>query len=377
MRRLLLLLTLVIGLGAAPSSLAATGVSITRTGFKPTSVTVVAGQAVTWTNSDTLRHQVVANDGSFSSPVLAANQSFSHAFRTGGTFAYHDGLRPSLRATVAVIPVRTVWITRGGFQPTPISIKAGERVTWTNRDSANHQIVADDGSWSSPVLARGRSYSRAFDGGGTVAYHDGLQPALKGSVVVKPTATESISLAASTRVVTYGGSVVLRGVVENGTPGAAVNVTAVPQAGKTTRAVLSVTTAANGAFSLRVEPRVQTVYVATAAKSSSEPLTVNVRPRVRLTLLGPARRVGIVRVLAARGFVHRYGLLQVWRPRSGLWSSIKRVRLTRSTAGISPTIVTTARFRLHTRHGLRLRLVMPRSQTGPGYVAGSSNVARS
>jgi len=377
MRRLLLLLTLVIGLGATESSLAATGVSITRTGFKPVSVTVVAGQGVTWTNGDTLRHQVVANDGSFSSPVLAANQSFSHVFRSGGTFTYHDGLRPSLRGTVAVIPPRTVWVTRGGFQPTPISIKAGERVTWTNRDTANHQIVTDDGAWSSPVLARGRSFSRTFDVGGTVAYHDGLQPALKGSVVVAPTVTESISLAASAHVVTYGGSIVLRGVVENGTPGAAVAIAAVPQAGKTTRAVLSVTTAANGAFSLRVQPRVQTVYVATAAKSSSDPLTVNVRPRVRLSLLGPARRIGIVRVSAAQGFVKRYGFLQVWRPRSGLWANIKRVRLTRSTAGIAPTIVTTASFRLHTRHGLRLRVVIPRSQTGLGYVAGSSNIARS
>jgi hypothetical protein len=52
------------------------------------------------------------------------------------------------------------------------------------------------------------------------------------------------------------------------------------------------------------------------------------------------------------------------------------VRLTRSTAGISPTIVTTASFRLHMRHGLRLRVLMPRSQTAPGYVSGVSNVAR-
>ena len=184
MRRLLLLLTLMIGLVAAPSSQAATAVSITRTGFHPGSVTVVAGEAVTWTNNDTARHQVVANDGSFSSPVLAANQSFSHVFKAGGSFAYHDGIHPSLRGTLAVIPVRTVWVTRGGFQPTPISIKAGEKVTWTNRTGANHQIVADDGSFSSPVLAGGASFSHTFALAGTFGYHDGLQPALKGTVVV-------------------------------------------------------------------------------------------------------------------------------------------------------------------------------------------------
>ena len=78
MHRLLFLLTLMIGLTAAPSGLAVTGVSITNTGFRPSGTTVVAGQTVTWTKNDTSRHQVVANDGSFSPPVFAAGQSFSY-----------------------------------------------------------------------------------------------------------------------------------------------------------------------------------------------------------------------------------------------------------------------------------------------------------
>ena len=133
MRRLLLLLTLVVGLTAAPSSLAATGVSITSSGFRPAAVAVVADETVTWTNNDSSRHQVVANDGSFSSPVLAAGQSFSHAFRTGGTFAYHDGIRSALRGSVAVIPPRTVWIRGTGFRPTPITIHQ----PWRNASSGS------------------------------------------------------------------------------------------------------------------------------------------------------------------------------------------------------------------------------------------------
>jgi plastocyanin len=377
MRRLLVLITLVAGLASAPPSLAATtGVSITSTGFHPSSVTVVAGDAVTWTNNDAFRHQVVANDGSFSSPVLAANQSFSHVFRNGGTFAYHDGIRPRLRGTVAVIPLRTVWITRSGFRPTPVAIEAGESVTWVNRTAANHQIVADDGSFSSPALARGQSFSHTFASGGTFGYHDGLQPSLKGSVAVKaaPVAA-SLTLGASTQVVTYGGSALLRGTLANGSAGATVTVIGNPQAGKTVRSVLSVPTATNGTFSVRVRPLVQTVYVATSTSTSSRPLAISVRPRLGLTLFAHRTR-GILRVSAARGFVHRYGLLQVFRPRSGLWSSIKRMRLTRSTAGVSPTIVTTASFRLRMHHGLRVRVLMPRSQTVPGYVYGVSNVAR-
>jgi hypothetical protein len=169
--------------------------------------------------------------------------------------------------------------------------------------------------------------------------------------------------------------VLLHGALLNGSAGATVNVIANPQAGKAPRSVLTVPTASNGAFSLRVRPLVQAVYVATSTSTSSRPLAVNVRPRLRLGLFAHRTR-GILRVSAARGFVHRYGLLQVWRPRSGLWSSIKRVRLTRSSAGISPTIVTTASFRLRMHHGLRVRVLMPRSQTVPGYVYGVSNVAR-
>jgi plastocyanin len=375
MRRLLLLLTLVTGLAAAaPTTAATTGVSITSTGFRPASLTVVAGDAVTWTNNDALRHQVVANEGSFSSPVLASSQSFTHVFRNGGTFAYHDGIRPRLRGTVAVIPPRTVWITRSGFRPTPVAIEAGEQVTWVNRTTANHQIVADDGSFSSAVLARGGSFSHTFASGGTFGYHDGLQPALRGSVAVKaaPVAA-SLTLGASSQVVTYGRTALIRGTLANGAAGATVTVIGNPQAGRTVRSVLTVPTATNGAFSVRVRPFVQTVYVATAGSATSRPLAVNVRPRLQLGLFAHRTRATL-RVSAARGFVHRYGLLQVWRPRSGLWSSVKRVRLTRSFAGTSPTIVTTVSFRMH--HGLRVRVLMPRSQTTPGYSYGVSNVAR-
>jgi plastocyanin len=98
---------------------------------------------------------------------------------------YHDSFRPRFRGTVAVIPPRTIWITASGFRPTPISIDAGETVTWVNRTAANHQVVADDGAFTSGVLARGATFTHTFAAGGTFAYHDGLQPALKGSVAVK------------------------------------------------------------------------------------------------------------------------------------------------------------------------------------------------
>jgi plastocyanin len=372
MRKLLLLLTFAAALAAPQPSLAATTkISITKSGFHPAAVTVAAGDAVTWTNDDTARHQVVAGTGSFSSPVLAPNQSYSHTFSTGGTFAYRDSIHPSLHASVTVIPPRTVWITRTGFTPTSISIKAGQRVRWVNRTAANHQVVADDSSFNSPVLAQGNAFGHSFTSGGTYRYHDGLQPSLNGAVVVTATTPESITLAAGARVVTYGGSVVLSGQLANGTAGEKVTLTATPQAGHAGATSEPVTLAADGSFRVTVRPLVQTAYAVAAANSTSSPVVINVRPRVRLGAIG--RRHAVVRVSAARTFVHRYALVQRWNARRHLWRSVRRVRFTRATVVSSSTVVTSVRFAQRFGRGVRLRAFVPRSQVMPGYTSNVSN----
>ena len=87
---------------AAPASTATSTVQIKSTGFVPATVTINQDDSVTWTNTDTKDHQVVANGGSFASPILAKGKSYSHVFRGGGTFRYHDGLHPSLKGTITV-----------------------------------------------------------------------------------------------------------------------------------------------------------------------------------------------------------------------------------------------------------------------------------
>jgi plastocyanin len=379
MRRILMLLTLAVGLVALPSTLAATtSVSITSKSFTPSVVTIPAGDTLTWTNNDTARHQVVANDGSFSSPVLAAKQSYSHTFRTGGSFGYHDGLHPTLRGSVTVIQQRTVWITSSGFVPPTMSIRTGQAVTWVNKTNANQQVVADGGSFASLVLAPGAKFSHMFSTAGTFGYHDGMQPTMKGTVVVTaPPPGESITLESNVDVVTYSGSLLLSGTVSNGTASEKVTITANPQnAGtKTAKSLLTTTTAANGSFSATVHPLVHTVYVAATAKSTSDLLSVDVRPRLRLARFG--RTHAIVTAFAARSFLHRYVLLQRFRSRRGVWATIARVRFTRVTNGASPTVMSGAVFRLHVRHGMRLRVFMPFGQARPGYVSGTSNSIRS
>jgi plastocyanin len=71
------------------------------------------------------------------------------------------------------------------FDPATITIKAGEKVTWTNQDSVGHTVVADDNSWASDNLGKGASYSHTFDKAGTYTYRCGVHPSMKGTVIVQ------------------------------------------------------------------------------------------------------------------------------------------------------------------------------------------------
>lgn len=76
--------------------------------FRPASISITAGQTVTWTNMSASVHNVTANDASFASGALAvansgnAGGSFSHQFATAGTFTYQCTIHPQMTGTVVV-----------------------------------------------------------------------------------------------------------------------------------------------------------------------------------------------------------------------------------------------------------------------------------
>ena len=73
--------------------------------------------------------------------------------------------------------------------PAQMQVKAGTRVTWTNRDSAPHTATATDdaqrGSFDTKVIDKGKSASVTFTKPGTYAYHCDLHPFMHGTVVVR------------------------------------------------------------------------------------------------------------------------------------------------------------------------------------------------
>jgi plastocyanin len=91
---------------AAPSEAPAAGggdaVTIANFAFGPASLSVAAGTTGTWTNADTAAHTATADDGSFDSSSIAPGATFSQAFDTAGTFAYHCSIHPNMTATIEV-----------------------------------------------------------------------------------------------------------------------------------------------------------------------------------------------------------------------------------------------------------------------------------
>lgn len=88
-------------------------------------------------------------------------------------------------STQATSGKNAVSIQNFAFSPTTLTIKVGDKVTWTNKDSAGHSATADDGSFDTGVLSQGQSGSVTFSKAGTYTYHCSVHPMMKGTIIVK------------------------------------------------------------------------------------------------------------------------------------------------------------------------------------------------
>ena len=95
------------------SAVAYTGgqVSISASSFFPKTITIKAGQQITWTNHDSRPHWIASDpypkDDGFaalnSGGALRQGDSYSLSFTKAGTYTYHDNLNPfKLQGTVVV-----------------------------------------------------------------------------------------------------------------------------------------------------------------------------------------------------------------------------------------------------------------------------------
>ena len=86
----------------------------------------------------------------------------------------------------------TITYGTNGFSPATLTIKAGTKVTWTNKsgktfdvESDPHQIHTSYPPMNFGAFSDGSSVSLVFDKTGTYRYHNHLNPSQTGTVIVQ------------------------------------------------------------------------------------------------------------------------------------------------------------------------------------------------
>jgi amicyanin len=76
---------------------------IAKFSFGPPSLTITAGDTVTWTNLDAALHSVTSVNGAFDSGEFGEGETFSFTFTTPGTYDYLCTPHPQMTGQIVVV----------------------------------------------------------------------------------------------------------------------------------------------------------------------------------------------------------------------------------------------------------------------------------
>ena len=90
---------------------------------------------------------------------------------------------PAMAAGTAAMRVE---IRNFTFAPATVTVRAGTRVVWTNKDEEPHTVTSAGSRFtSSAALDSDDSYAFTFSKPGTYAYYCSIHPMMVGTIVVK------------------------------------------------------------------------------------------------------------------------------------------------------------------------------------------------
>jgi plastocyanin len=263
----------------------------------------------------------------------------------------------------ALAATKTINVYGAVFEPARVTVDAGDTVKWVNKDNAQHQIVANNGTFASPVLNPGRTYGHTFKSAGTFGYRDVMGKLKRGTVVVRG-AVASVTLGAGTPIVMYGSQTTLTGAVSNGEAGETVTISEQPAGQTSTKQLATVTTTTGGNFTYTVQPDRLTTYVAAWKNANSVTVTVQVRPKV--TFAPFSRTKMFTKVVS--GVSHANSFVYLQRLSSVGWVTLSKLRL----GPLSGRI-----FKLPRKCGtVTYRIYLSADQAGTGYLDGWSGTQR-
>ena len=72
------------------------------------------------------------------------------------------------------------------FTPAELTVKAGTRITFRNRDDIPHSVVGVNAEFHAKALDTDDTFAFTFAKAGTYVYFCGLHPQMKGKIIVTP-----------------------------------------------------------------------------------------------------------------------------------------------------------------------------------------------
>ncbi len=271
-----------------------------------------------------------------------------------------------LATSAAIAETAGINVSAMGFSPKDVTIEAGNDASFKNTDTVPHAVVVDKTACNLALQPQ-QSSSCAFTAPGTFSYSDpaSKDPAFSGTVTVTPAVQRSVTLAANRNVAIFGDSVTLSGATSTKQAGETVTVISRPAGEPEAR--ITIPTTASGAWTLRVQPRVNTEYQVQYGDVLSGKLAVNVRPRITFQKVGVNKFLIVVlsnKTLAGQtAQVNRYVNGTGWVPVGS--TQLAAIARTDSIAVKTVTELFPS--------GTKLRAVMSDDQTGPNYIDGHSN----
>lgn len=86
----------------------------------------------------------------------------------------------------AAPPKGTVFMQNLEFSPKTITVKVGDKVTWVNQESIDHNVVAEsDPELKSELFGEGGKYEYEATEAGTIEYVCTVHPGMDGTLVVE------------------------------------------------------------------------------------------------------------------------------------------------------------------------------------------------
>jgi plastocyanin len=135
------------------------------------------------------------------SPLATKRTGLAAAATVLAIFAVATGCGSSSKASGSTTPAATNSMSAGGstaatggmtidiknftFMPMSATVPVGSKVTWKFEDSTAHTVKADDGSFTSPALSNGQTFTHVFSKAGTYSYICSIHQYMRGTITVK------------------------------------------------------------------------------------------------------------------------------------------------------------------------------------------------